>query len=540
MHPDHKMAEILLMKVKELELTVPYIEAEHMAILNAIPSFLKHELNKITRPHRLRSKEEDEALDLQQENKRKHNFQNSMSRVVKFSDLIKEKTHTMKTKLRDNLEQSQDNPKAFAAYLQQIDVACDQISEYIFTLEDEFRFVGDCIHPSQSALISVVQQYNALSIECEQLQKMISLKNGELNGYEEINNTRPKRQIASSSGPPPGFENKSTKNTKAIMANNESFQFEDIEKDFMQYAAQSYSEEKIQENVSSDTDEIVPKMIDILQSFKQKTYAVQLGLKVQQNGMGNYALMKDLEAMMELVDSMNSKMIQCKQIIGPDSKYISRLESRYVQVMGLYKMKYAEVENKADMLYQSENHIQGLRDELNDMDYRLGAVMSSAVSNVETRMEAFNEMGVKIQTFPKVMKMIEDTFNSIGQACHDITESVEKDLFDIIGDGFDEDQLQNTHDMVNNVVHACDYIIKAFDDIGQEFDGVAQFVHPDREMTERLQNELIALYDQQVSFECECECDMKDESAHNDVSIRVVCVCVICICDDDNWLIDLM
>ena len=29
--------------------------------------------------------------------------------------------------------------------------------------------------------------------------------------------------------------------------------------------------------------------------------------------------------------------------------------------------------------------------------------MSSAASNVETRMKAFNEMGIKIQTFQKVM-----------------------------------------------------------------------------------------------------------------------------------------
>merc|ERR1712176_1612781 len=96
------------------------------------------------------------------------------------------------------------------------------------------------------------------------------------------------------------------------------------------------------------------------------------------------------------------------------------------------------------------------------------------------------------------MKLIDDTYTNIQQACQDIQESVEKDLYDIIGGSFDDKQHQDTQGMLSNVAHACDYILKAFDDIGQEMDGVGQFVHPDREMCEQLQLELIAMYENQV------------------------------------------
>ena len=75
---------------------------------------------------------------------------------------------------------------------------------------------------------------------------------------------------------------------------------------------------------------------------------------------------------------------------------------------------------------------------------------------------------------------------------------MDKDLLDIIGDSFDDKQIQDTSALLGNVVHACDYILRAFNDIGQEFAGVREFVHPDREMVERLQTELIALYKKQV------------------------------------------
>ena len=178
-------------------------------------------------------------------------------------------------------------------------------------------------------------------------------------------------------------------------------------------------------------------------------------------------------------------------------QYVTTLEKRYTHIMALYDAKYAEVEHKNDMLYQTDAYVDSLKDDIGDLEYRLGAVMSSAVSNVETRMEAFNDFGIKVQTFEKVMKLIDDTQMHIQQACQDIQSSVDTDLYDIIGETFNDNQHQETTAMLGNVAHACNYILKAFDDIGQEFSGVRQFVHPDREMVERLQTEVISMYETQ-------------------------------------------
>ena len=513
-HPDHKKVELLRHKMKELGLTMPYMEAEQLAILNSLPSFLKQELNKLKqRPNRIRTKDQEKIMDLQEEKQRQMNFDNSLSRVELLSIQIKEKTDIIKTSLRSNLEKSQTDPKAFAQYLQQIDIACDQISEYTLTLDDEFHYAREYIHPSQAALITIINQYNNLRIECEQQQRILEIKQGEINAYQEIQNQRPKRIIASSNPPPPGFE----RTPHNQQTRDESFQFDDIEKDFMKFATQNldqpqqqqqqqhhhqqqHQEQKQQSMEEEEINQIVPKMVNILSKFKDKTQTIQRKLSYNNNnyGGGGGVVDNDLNEMLHLVDDMNNNLIQAKQIIGPDAKYISRLENRYVQIMGLYQMKYAEVEHKSDLLFQSDQYINDLKEDISDLDYRLGAVMSSAVSNVETRMKAFNEMGIKIQTFQKVMKLIEDTYTNIQQACQDIQESVEKDLYEIIGESFDEKQHQDTHGMLGNVAHACDYILKAFDDIGQEMDGVGQFVHPDREMVEQLQLELISMYENQV------------------------------------------
>merc|ERR1712176_680221 len=93
-----------------------------------------------------------------------------------------------------------------------------------------------------------------------------------------------------------------------------------------------------------------------------------------------------------------------------------------------------------------------------------------------------------------VLKFVDDTFLNVKQACTDIEESVSIDLMQIIGDTFDAEQLDGTVNIQENVVHACDYVIKAFKDITQEMRGFEQFVHPDNEMVERLQKELITVY----------------------------------------------
>ena len=481
-----------------------------------------------------------------------------MERVITLSDKIQEKSKVIKSSLRTNLEKSQTDPKAFALYLQQIDVACDQITEFTLSLFDQFHVAREFIHSSQSAVVQVVHLYQQTQVECEYLSKQLKLREGEIKALQEMRRARPGRMIASvANGPPPGFENQNGLNAANSAVNggntvnggggnmsgavngggaqngtvpqnqNESFQFDEIATDFMHFATQ-FDQFQVNSNNLNDalspnpslqgiqgmstvgtgnTDQIVPKMAALLSKFKTKTVSVQRAVtEWSESGGGNrYNRFHDpeetqnaLRSMLELVEDLNNNLIRAKQIMGPDAKYIGRLENRYVQIMGLYNMKYAEVEHKNDMLFQSDEYINSLKEDIGDLEYRLGAVMSSAVSNVETRMKAFNDFGIKVQTFEKVMQLIDDTQLNIHKACNDIQDSVDKDLFDIIGDSFDDKQHQDTSAMLGNVAHACDYILKAFDDIGQEFAGVREFVHPDREMVERLQTEMISMYENQV------------------------------------------
>eukprot|EP01084_Bolivina_argentea_P036775 68001_1 len=274
MHGDHKKVELLHHQMKELELTMPYIESEQLAILNTLPSFLKQELNKIRKPNRIRNGSQENLLTENDEKQRQMNFDNSLSRVELLNIQIKEKTDVIKNSLRNNLEASQTDPKAFASYLQQIDIACDQISEYTLSLDDEFHFAREYIHPSQATLINIVNQYNNLQIECEQLNKILSIKQGEINALQEIQNTKPKTHtITSSDNKPP--QHPIAMVPKTHTHKDESFQFDDIEKDFENF--EKYANVNVEQKTQpqpqpqqEDNHHIIPKMGNMLSQMKHK------------------------------------------------------------------------------------------------------------------------------------------------------------------------------------------------------------------------------------------------------------------------------
>ena len=550
-HPDHQKVELFYKTMKELESSVPIIPAEKQLVLDTLPAFLKEELDKLQRlkPKRIRSRAEQQALDEQEENVRRNNWADAMERVISSTEKIQERTKAIKNSMRSNLEQCRSDPKAFHAYLTGIDVACDQITELTLNLYDQFHVAREFLHPSQSALVQAVHLYNQMQMECQYLDKQLKIREGEIKAYEEMRKQRPGRMVASVvNGPPPGFEEQQMTNgaanemadrvvnpvnmnvvNEAVPQNqNESFQFDEIKTDFMRFATEHQqqfqlshspmngdllsSNQSLQGTDNGNTDQIVPKMASILNQFKTKTSAVQRAIANWSTSGGgnqqNRLMISDdpeetqnaLKSMLELVEDMNSNLIRAKQIIGPDAKYISRLENRYVQIMGLYNLKHTEVENKNDILSQTDAYVDSLKDDIGDLEYRMGAVMSSAVSNVEMRMKAFNDFGIKVQTFDKVMQLIDDTQMNVQQACQDIQSSVDTDLYDIIGTTFNDKQHQETTAMLGNVAHACEYILKAFDDIVLDFEGVRQFVHPDREMVETLQTELISMYEKEVMF----------------------------------------
>lgn len=207
-----------------------------------------------------------------------------------------------------------------------------------------------------------------------------------------------------------------------------------------------------------------------------------------------------LEDIIHTIKDFDIDMNYAKEIIGPQSKYTTILERRYQQISGLFQMKIAEVETQRDLVEVREQAVEHMREEIEELNIRLGSVMSSAMSNTETRLQAFNGQHIKIQTFAKVAKLVEDTYVNVQQACEDIQESVEKDLFEIIGDSYNEKQQLEIRTMNENVCHACEYILKAFDDIGQEMDGVQQFVHPDRQLVEKLQQQILQFYHQAVYY----------------------------------------
>ena len=366
-----------------------------------------------------------------------------------------------------------------ALYQEQIDTVSTQIQTLSKTLNKELDGAREYIHPSQKALISIIHHYNSLRVDCERLQKALELKQGEVNAYEEIRNSRHKYQ---------------SRDTNVVKTETEQSNLKAISEHSS--VTQPTQLERIDATSESLMGQPPPSLTPIHsddQGFANKMEGIVNEIELKLLSFDSKSVFQgDKKHEFDPIFSLLRKM---KHFVLSQQQYISRLEHRYVQIMSLYQMKYAEVEHKSDLLFQSDQYINDLKEDISDLDYRLGAVMSSAVSNVETRMKAFDEMGVKIQTMEKVIKLVEDTYTNIQQACQDIQESVEKDLYDIIGDSFDDKQHQQCAAMLGNVTHSTDYILKAFDDIGQEMDGVGQFVHPDHKMVERLQLKSIELYE---------------------------------------------
>eukprot|EP01084_Bolivina_argentea_P044926 82682_1 len=458
-HPDHKKIQLLQTQIKELQLSEPHIESLSLAALSVIPPFVQRELDKF------HSKRIGKIRTKEQE--KKLDNKDKKQRESNFNDTLS-RVHLLSKNIKDKQE-----------FIKNTLETNSQKSE-----TDSMAFLID------------VQQ---MCVACDQIGEYAERFYDELyNAQDYIHPSQAALIQITNALTELAIKHEETKTLLSIK-NGE----------LEAYKSQIELKEK---SKPLNNLPAVQKINDILIELKNKSDSIT-------DSVSN----DEWDYVRKMIDDMEEQLVLVKDAVNPTATYVSLLEQRYGEMCRLYTMKFSEIEHQKDLLFQSEQQMKDLKEQISDLDNQLGAVMSSAVSSVETRMKAFNERGVKIQTFQKVMKLIDDTYVNVQQACQDIQESVEKDLYDIIGNSFDDKQHQDTMGMLGNVAHACDYILKAFDDIGQEMDGVAQFVHPDREMCEQLQLELIAMYENQEKQQKKDErtgggIDLNDsENEHKDI-----------------------
>lgn len=187
-HPDHKKVEILKQHLKELELTMPYIDTKKLAILSTIPKYLTNVLDSIKsqKPKRIRNKEQEMHKIIEMHKKRHKTFEWCLQACTSFASAVIEKSSQVKQQLRENNEQS------FGAYVQQIDVAMDSISEFTIALQQEFMTAKDFVHPSHIALMNCACDLVNTQLEYYEVNKRYSMLQGEYKAVKEELAEKPK------------------------------------------------------------------------------------------------------------------------------------------------------------------------------------------------------------------------------------------------------------------------------------------------------------------------------------------------------------
>ena len=136
-----------------------------MAILQTIPTWLKKAISKTQRPLRIRSPEEDKILDEQEENLRKSNYDNFISRAESSCNKIFNQAQmNIFLNILPKLEESRSDEEKFADYLKQLGASCESIVNTASGLSDEIRCAKEFIHPSYSAIIRVVNDFNKVLV----------------------------------------------------------------------------------------------------------------------------------------------------------------------------------------------------------------------------------------------------------------------------------------------------------------------------------------------------------------------------------------
>ena len=133
------------------------------------------------------------------------------------------------------------------------------------------------------------------------------------------------------------------------------------------------------------------------------------------------------------------------------------------------------------MLLYNESLIETKNEEIEELEARLVRIMTSASSSAETRLEAINTMGQKSQTYRTVMDLIDDNLRTTSSALHEIEKLVKSNT--------NQNKIEQTDS--KDIQNYCRTIKKGLQTVQEEMSGARNFVHPDRDMVQSLQQQIL-------------------------------------------------
>ncbi|ETO09336.1 hypothetical protein RFI_28053, partial [Reticulomyxa filosa] len=533
-HPDQKRVEILQLRYKELQNTMPYITTKKLAVLGTLPKFIKKELSKFDRrekEERLTQKQEnntntpsalqeklekekkrEEQLDLQ----RVQSFHSTLDGVLTFTDQMREKTNYITSSLVDVLDAiviSDDGQKQLQNnVLNELKKAMKAIEETMDEMTDEFQSAREYVHPTQESLVLAVMQNVQLSIENERLTRELELAKGELEAAQEELKAKPGKvdptlQTKQSTG--------KTSEEKTTKRREHSWGFGSVDAELLKFVtaeAKNGTNDDVGgadvnqvDNDTKEATEFLPKLDEKLTQIRERSAFIHNLLSdsgiLDGTGSTLYSDMKDLSNnidnevsnVIDVINEMKEAILQARDMIGPDARYVAKLEKRYRQIKGLYKLKYAEVENMKDNLHHKDNQLEHCQTQIEELELRAQQVMTSATTSAAVRLEAVEALGVKTQTYSRVMVFMEDAIHKTRSLCDNINAYVDKDIPQVVKEQLNGESRQQMKEISAHIHENCDWIVKILQNIEDEMDGVKTFVHPDRLYVETLEQELIDL-----------------------------------------------
>eukprot|EP01083_Nonionella_stella_P111913 328609_1 len=482
-HPDQKKIFSLQSRLKELEVALPLHKIKKLAILNELPRFIKQELSdakiqkqaqearelqrlRESRGHkkkRTKTLVDDDIPDVHLDDEFQFNAdegdehdeerketQVDETRIETFESTM-DGISTCIEKLQSRLNNINDNIEAMEGDMETMeDPAADLLRTSMGDIQDEMKTCEDAahdivtyfvqakeyVHPTQNVLITAVNQYVEQKIENDRLQKQIEILHSEL----EVK----------------GEEIKILKGEASIG---------DTQNDL---------EEETQ------TQEFVSQIVKQLRQLRDDSESIHNGLK-QSNSNNKRSLSYDeikrmdgeLFALRETLEDVSARLIHDDEHsllkLTPTNEYILTLESRYLHLKKLYRLKFKELETLKDSVIYNESVIESKNEDIEELESRLVRIMTSASTSTETRMDAINTMNHKSQTYRSVMDVIENNLRVSSSALHGIEKLVKS----------------------KEMHKYCKTIKKGLESVQAEMSGARNFVHPDREMVHALQEQIL-------------------------------------------------
>ncbi|ETO25725.1 hypothetical protein RFI_11411 [Reticulomyxa filosa] len=523
-HPDQKRVELLQLKCKELQNSMPYVSTQQLAVLGTLPKFIKSELSKFDRRKKLEkmTQERDKTLKvagdrdvlqekLEREQKREEeetaqrdeSFYSTLDSVVTVSDRVHEQANYVTSHLIDLLDGvsvfDEQQKQLQTNILSELKQTMNVINESMEEIVDQFRSAREYVHPTQESLIVAVMQNVEKSIENERLQRELQLTKGELDAAQEELRAKPGKtgdpltttttsatatatatataaQTSTSKPLAPSSAAKALGHDekKTNRRSDPSWGADSMDLEFLKFAEAELLNNKDQTsgiddgNDTKEATEFLPKLDEKLGQVKERTAYIhslltESGLlegsrNVLYNDMKELCtnIENEVSYVTEVVNEMKEAILQGRDMIGPDTRYVAKLEKRYRQMKGLYKLKYAEVEHMKDNLHFKDQQIETCRAQIEELELRVQQVMTSAVANPDLRLEAINTLNVKTQTYGRVMKFIDEAVHKTRGLCDNITAYMDKDIPQILRDQLNHESRQQMRELGKLIHENCD------------------------------------------------------------------------------------